>query len=660
MAYRPVLPFRSGRFKHRLATLVTAAALCLAQAQAQAQTQADDRALREALSAARDQQWSRIDEAAIDGHELAGYVEYHRLKARLPQAEPAEVLAYIERHQDTPLAGWMRNQAIGHYGQAGDRARLLAVSAGPPEGTERQCYYYEALLDRDPEAAARGGLSLWFAGRSQPDACNPLFSQLRRDGVIGDAETWERLILAWKAGETGLASYLGRQLGGGWQPALDAYERVRGDYAAIAEAAPRLGDHPATPGLVSGALHGLTRADTAAALTTWRRLAPQLSLGEERRRAIERDLAFYSMVRDVPENRAWVDEALPRLATGDLLELRVRTALGARDWTGVRDWISRMPDDTRRDSRWQYWLARALEQLGDAQGAQAAYGRAAEGRSFFAFAAADRLGQPYALGDERHRYSEAERREVAQWPVVRRTEALRRINEPGLANSEWLGAVARANSETARRLADYAASQGWHAELVQTTIAGRLWDALEWRFPAAYRDSFRRWGGEAGVDPYLLMAIARRESAYNAEALSPAGARGLMQLMPGTATLVSRQLGLAAPGPYGILEPELNIRLGSTYLGDMLGRYRGNRLAAAAAYNAGPGRVDRWLRDSPREFDLFVESIPFRETRDYVQAIMTYRVIFESLANGGETRGIALLSSSEANGSYDASLLARQ
>ena len=84
---------------------------------------------------------------------------------------------------------------------------------------------------------------------------------------------------------------------------------------------------------------------------------------------------------------------------------------------------------------------------------------------------------------------EAERREVAQWPVVRRTEALRRINEPGLANSEWLGAVARADGETARRLADYAASQGWHAKLVQTTIAGRMWDALEWRFPAAYRDS---------------------------------------------------------------------------------------------------------------------------------------------------------------------------
>jgi len=91
----------------------------------------------------------------------------------------------------------------------------------------------------------------------------------------------------------------------------------------------------------------------------------------------------------------------------------------------------------------------------------------------------------------------------------------------------------------------------------------------------------------------------------------------------------------------------------------MTNRYRGNRLAAAAAYNAGPGRVDRWLRDAPEEFDLFVEAIPFRETRDYVQAVLSYRVIFESLANGGSSEGVAMLSQAEKTVRYDASLLAR-
>jgi len=133
-----------------------------------------------------------------------------------------------------------------------------------------------------------------------------------------------------------------------------------------------------------------------------------------------------------------------------------------------------------------------------------------------------------------------------------------------------------------------------------------------------------------------------------------------MQLMPGTASQVSRELGISDPGPYGVLDPELNIRLGSTYLRDKLQRYQGNRLAAAAAYNAGPGRVDQWLGDGVEAFDLFVESIPFRETRDYVQAVLSYRVIFESLANGGSSEGVSLLSDNEQQVRYDRALLARR
>lgn len=209
-------------------------------------------------------------------------------------------------------------------------------------------------------------------------------------------------------------------------------------------------------------------------------------------------------------------------------------------------------------------------------------------------------------------------------------------------------------------MADYAQRRGWLAKLVQTTIAGSMWDALDWRFPEAYRDNFIHWGQQNDVDPYLLMGIARRESAYNPAALSPAGARGLMQLMPATATQLSRQLGIADPGPYGVLDPETNIRLGSTYIRDMLDRYRGNRIAATAAYNAGPGRVDRWLREAPEEFDLFVESIPFRETRAYVQAVLSYRAIFESLANGGSSEGVSMLSATEKTVRYDVSLLARR
>ncbi|MGM0785938.1 MAG: transglycosylase SLT domain-containing protein, partial [Pseudomonadota bacterium] len=642
----------------RIATWLTAATLCLMAPLLFAQP--SDASLRNALEAARAQQWDRVDMAAIEGHPLIGYIDYHRLRERLPEIGPDRILAFIDRYADSPLAEWLRGQAIARYGAAGRFRFLRQVADGEPQGTHRRCYYYTALLDVDPETAADGGRALWHTGSSQPEACDTLFDTLRTRGEIDNQEIWERQALAWQQGESGLVRYLGRLLGNRWQEANDALSRLQQDFSAVTQVPRCIGPEcRGSDALFAAAMHGFTRADTEAALESWRQIAPHLPLSESVHDAIEHDLAFYLMVRDIDAHAGWRDDVIARQSEPNLLELRVRTALAERDWQGVIDWVHRMPDEPRQEARWQYWLGRALEQLGDPATARQAYAAAADQRSFFGFAAADRLGQPYALNLERNVVSAADRERVAALPAVERTEALLRIDEPGLAASEWYAAVARAEPQEARALADYAAQRGWHAKLVQTTIAGRLWDALEWRFPEAYRDDFLRWGDATGVDPYLLMGIARRESAYNPEALSPAGARGLMQLMPGTARQVGQQLGIGDPGLHGVLDPALNIRLGSTYLRDMLKRYRGNRLAAAAAYNAGPGRVDRWLRDGPQDFDLFVESIPFRETRDYVQAVLAYRVIFESLANGGDSEGVSLLSTAEQSMRYDASLLAR-
>ncbi|WP_458525456.1 transglycosylase SLT domain-containing protein [Onishia taeanensis] len=643
-----------------LASLALSVPLCLAAGTALADAKQDD-AMRDALAAARAQEFSRIDQAAIDGHVLEGYVDYHRLLARLPDAPASQVQTFLDHHDNSPLADWMRGEAISRYGEAGRFDSLREISDGEPRGAQRRCYYYTALLDTRPQDAAEGGRALWRVDHSQPKACDPLFRTLRDRGEIGASEIWERLTLAWQAGETGLVNYLGRQLGSAWQPGLDALDRVQQDFSALTQLPTRIGPQGrGTDALYAAAMHGFTRADTEAALEAWRKVAPHLALGAAARRDIEHDLLFYSLVREVDNNRHWVDTTLPDVQDTDLLELRVRTALAERDWSGVIDWVHRMPDEPRREARWQYWVGRALEQMGNSSGAAQAFRAAASDRSFFGFAAADRLDAPYALNLERVSYNAAYRERIAQWPVVQRAEALLRIGEPGLANSEWYAAAGRAEGDRAKALANYAAYRGWHARAVQTTIAAGLWDALDWRFPEAYRDDFLHWGNRHGVDAYLLMAIARRESAYNPTVVSPAGARGLMQLMPATAREVSRQLGLEDPGPYGVLQPDTNIRLGSRYIRDMIARYRGNRLAATAAYNAGPNRVDRWLKDAPREFDLFVENIPFRETRQYVQAVMAYRVIFESLAQGGETQGVALLTAAERRERYDTSLLAKQ
>jgi soluble lytic murein transglycosylase len=655
----PALPTRRRWLRWCLVGAIGLSATAQAAVTTPSTTTQADQTMKQALDAARDRRWNDIDQAAIEGHVLAGYVEYHRLRSRLSTASAAEVNDFITRYGDSPLSDWMRGAAQTRFGELGRYDDFLAISDGEPSSTIRQCYYYTALLDREPARAAAGGEALWHVGTSQPEACDPLFATLEERGVLTDEDTWERMMLAWENGQSGLVTYLERGLDDTWQRAINSFDTVRGNYAAVTQVPLDLGPEGQASGtLIAAAMHGLIRADTEAALEAWRKISPHVSIGEDRRHQVEHDLAFYSMVRNVDNNQGWVDTTLPRLADADLIELRIRNAVTEGNWANVTRWSETLPPEVRAEAHWQYWLGRASEAMGDDAKARQAYRLAAQDRSFFGFAAADRLGQPYQLEMADTSVSTLQQELTSMLPVVQRTEALMRIDEEGLARSEWFTAAARDTPDQAAALADYAIRQGWYGMAIQTTIAAKQWDALPWRFPAAYRDSFLKWAEVNQVDPYLLMGIARRESAFNPHATSPVGARGLMQLMPGTADHVARELGISAPSTAELFQPQVNIQLGSTYIRSMLERYRGNRIAATAAYNAGPHRVDRWLATAPREFDRFVESIPFRETRDYVQAVLAYRVIFESLAKQGDTRGVVMLSQAERQGDYDPTLIA--
>ncbi|MDA0979172.1 MAG: lytic transglycosylase domain-containing protein, partial [Proteobacteria bacterium] len=173
---------------------------------------------------------------------------------------------------------------------------------------------------------------------------------------------------------------------------------------------------------------------------------------------------------------------------------------------------------------------------------------------------------------------------------------------------------------------------GWYKAAIQSMIDAanddaEHWNQLDFRFPVAYRDNFLAHAQRANIPVPWSMAIARQESAFMPDARSGAGALGLMQLLPSTAQLVARGIGVSYSDNTRLWEPDLNIKLGSHYLGSMLRRFNNNRILASAAYNAGPGRVDRWL-DPTIPFDVWIEVIPFSETRGYVQNILMFSTIY--------------------------------
>ena len=144
-----------------------------------------------------------------------------------------------------------------------------------------------------------------------------------------------------------------------------------------------------------------------------------------------------------------------------------------------------------------------------------------------------------------------------------------------------------------------------------------VWEML---YPAEYSSLIDRESRRYRIDPYWVMSLIRQESLFNPRALSSANAHGLMQLLPSTARLVSRQMKLRRTGPAGLFEPELNIRLGMRHFSDLLKLFDGQMEMALASYNAGVDRVTAWMSEGGYSDNAeFVETIPFSETRDYVR-----------------------------------------
>jgi soluble lytic murein transglycosylase len=620
-------------------------------------TNSTDTTFKEALHAARHNDWETLSQAQArlsDNHPLRAYLDFHRLRAALPDLPPERVRAYQQRYPDSPLPGDIHDLALVAYAKAGRWDDLLALADTPPKAVELRCYYLQARLQQTRRNVLAEARELWLSGRSRPAACDPLFNAARAAGVIDQDAIWARMQLAFDENSTGLMRYLQPMLQGRHEPAGDWLRRLYRDPQRLHELPENLDDRQRQVLLAAG-LRRLAYKDTIQARRIYQQESRDLGLTDNalRQRAATR-IAWYSTIRGIEENRDWLDPWLTRHGTPTLLEQRARRAVIEQQWQEIPGWVARLAPEARNDSRWLYWLGRAEQEAGDNQQAKAHWRQAAQQRNFYAFLAADRLGQPYRFSEQ----SAVVSGEGVDPPALTRVRLLRALDEPGLAWKEWNWLLWHSNETKRRQLAQKALELGWYDLTVQASIQAKAWNVLAWRFPPAHQALFTDAGRRYHLDPWLAMAVARRESAFYPNARSPAGAVGLMQLMPGTARKVARDQGRGAPGQSQLLQPATNIDMGSYYLAELLNRFNGNRLLALAAYNAGPNRIDQWLanEDHAVPFDVWIESIPFHETREYVQAVLTYRVLFIGL-HDPQKRTAQLLQSKEQHTSYSLAML---
>ncbi|HLF66334.1 MAG TPA: transglycosylase SLT domain-containing protein, partial [Gammaproteobacteria bacterium] len=250
-------------------------------------------------------------------------------------------------------------------------------------------------------------------------------------------------------------------------------------------------------------------------------------------------------------------------------------------------------------------------------------------RNYHGMLASDLLHQTYTLNDKPYAPSAQAVASVNKDPSVIRARELLALDRIIDARREWMATLNYFNEEQLQAAAKLATQLKLYDRAILTAAKAQNRDDLSVRFPLAYAADMKRSAQKNNISPAWAFAITRQESAFLYDATSSAGAMGLMQLLPSTAQQVAKQSGQSFNKNI-LTVPAKNIALGTTYLRDMAVKFNKNTVLASAAYNAGATRVYRWLPDQAMPTDIWVETIPFRETRNYVQNVFSYQVIYQN------------------------------
>lgn len=564
----------------------------------------------------------------LEGYALHPYLVYYDLESRLRHLSPADAVEARRTLADMPLGERLYGRWLVSQARRG-RWQVYRDHYVPQQRADARCYHARALYRTgDREAALALVPDLWVVDESQPRACDPLFEVWMAAGLRTEEMVWQRLGLAIESNERTLARYLLRFFSGSRARAAQAYY----DGHVRPEVARQRSRFPDTEYGHEALAHALTRyaaRSPRAAADAWRGHRERLSLSDGIRTYIDERVALglATLGEFPPDADPAAESHSPAYRTG-----MATASIAHRRWSAATGWIDALDAASRDTLQWRYWLGRALVAAGDdpARGEDVLRELAGH-RNYYGFLAADRLGVEPSLNERRVLVSESVQRNLRRNPAVGRLTELFAVGDFLNARREWYAIYDDLPLDDRRGLVELASDIGWIEQAIIGASQAELTDHLALRFPTPFLDIYQRHAFATNLPVWFLFAVSRQESAFNPRARSPAGARGLMQLMGATARATAASVRLARPSAADLYDPDTNVTLGAHHLAELMARYDNHRALVAAAYNAGSGRVNRWLRERPdMPTDVWIETIPFAETRGYVKSVLAFSYVYAS------------------------------
>lgn len=633
-----------------MASAIMAALMGVAPAWAQPAKDptAADAALLDMREAFRRQDAAALERLlpTVQGHALEPLAAYWALRVRLGSASPEAIRQVLDRHAGTYWEDRLRNDWLLQLGRQRDWATFEAERGRFRMNDDRQVQCYGLMLDaaagRLPaEEAAAQVRERWLAQREADDGCATAAQSLLDSGHLKPLSVWQRARLAMDSNRLPVVTQAVAMVDPQGVPLIEAIARDPVRYLDEKLTAVR----PRTKERVTLAIIRLAANDPAAAAQTLERTRWRAQLTQEEKAWLWGAIGRRAALRQQDEALTYFAQGEDRLMHPEHLAWKARAGLRAQAWGHVRDAIAAMPEAMRQEPTWVYWQARSLLALREPDAAratsqaQALFASIASTRGFYEMLAMEALGQALVSPPAPPPPTTQEREAAERHPGLRRALTALRLGLRTEAVREWHYTVAlhTPGGKGDRELlaaADLACRHAVWDRCINTSKRTReVIDGAQ-RFPMPHRETVLRHTRAIGLDPAYVYGLIRQESRFITDARSHVGASGLMQVMPATARWTARRLGMTDFRPQDITDLDTNVRLGTAYLKMALDDVQGSLPLAAAAYNAGPGRARQWRNGPVLPGEVWAETIPFEETRDYVKRVLANTTNYAALLTG--------------------------
>lgn len=492
---------------------------------------------------------------------------------------------------------------------------------------ELSCYYFQSQVELGQKVSPSDVEKLWQTGRSQPDNCDPFFADWIASLDDPDPQIWDRQLKAFYSRNGTLLRYLNRFY-------RSDENRTTGEFLVSVYDEPKSiiskNYNPNDPHMRELALAAVNRMafqDPRSASNLWLQIVKVTpEIGQD---AVQEASAFLGIAmakNALPEASYWLSIADPKREDEIVQHWRLQIALVDKDYYRILDYYQALSPELKTESQWRYWSGVARMKVEGAVADDNPIIALSTQRLYYGYLAAGVLGVPPSLNSN-PQYAPIDVAAIANEPPLVRSKALYQAGDTLRGQVEWNLFVRQQPDAIQHAAAELAMSWGWYAKASQSAAWSGRYDLIHLRFPDAFGPFVEYHADQLDLPRYWVYGLMRQESLFEHTAVSSANAHGLMQILPTTAAQTARRYGIAYSDKNDLYDPSTNIEIGTNYMAELLREF-GHPVFATAAYNAGPSRVVAWRERFPNEMTIWIESIPFDETRNYVKSVLAYSQIY--------------------------------